>query len=307
MKITIVGAGHVGETTTHSLVNKQLANEIVLVDILEGIPQGKALDMYESTPVVGSNTKVIGTNGYDETANSDIVVVTAGLARKPGMSRDDLMAKNKEIVGGVTQQVVAKSPNTILLIVSNPLDVMCSVALKLSGFPKQRVFGMAGILDTARFRSFIAMELGVSVRDIQTLVLGGHGDTMVPLVRYTTIAGVPLSWWLPKQRIDEIVQRTSDGGIEIVNFLKAGSAYYAPAEAVSEMVEAIVYDQHRVLPCSVYLDGEYGLRGIYMGMPCILGRNGIQKILELDLNDEEKALLNKSAEHVAAVLKSAAL
>ena len=307
MKITVVGAGHVGETTTHSLVNKQLANEIVLVDILEGIPQGKALDMYESTPVVGSNTKVIGTNGYDETANSDIVVVTAGLARKPGMSRDDLMAKNKEIVGGVTQQVVAKSPNSILLIVSNPLDVMCSVALKVSSFPKQRVFGMAGILDTARFRSFIAMELGVSVRDIQTLVLGGHGDTMVPLVRYTTIAGVPISWWLPKERIDEIVLRTRNGGIEIVNFLKTGSAYYAPAEAVSEMVESIVYDQRRVLPCSVYLDGEYGLKGIYMGMPCVLGRNGIEKILELDLDDEETALLNTSAEHVAAVLKSAAL
>lgn len=302
MKITVVGAGHVGATTAQRLAERELAEEIVLIDIMEGLPQGKALDMYESAPVLGFDTKVTGSNDYLATAGSHIAVITAGLARKPGMSRDDLLQKNSAIVSGVTEQLLAHSPDLIIIVVSNPLDIMCSVALAKSGLPSTKVIGMAGILDTARFRAFIALELRVSVRDIQALVLGGHGDAMVPLVRYTTISGIPLANLLDAQRIDALVDRTRKGGIEIVNFLKTGSAYYAPSAAAAEMVEAIVLNQRRQLPCSALLSGEYGLEGIYMGVPCILGRNGLEEIIEVDVTDEETAALKKSADAVKATL-----
>ncbi len=302
MKITVVGAGNVGATTAQRLAERELAEEIVLVDIMEGLPQGKALDMYESAPVLGFDTKVTGSNDYQATASSHIAVITAGLARKPGMSRDDLLQKNSAIVSGVTEQLVAHSPGVIIIVVSNPLDIMCSVALAKSGLPSTKVIGMAGILDTARFRAFIAMELGVSVRDIQALVLGGHGDAMVPLVRYTTISGIPLADLLGAQRIDALVDRTRKGGIEIVDFLKTGSAFYAPSAAAAEMVEAIVLNQRRQLPCSALLSGEYGLDGIYMGVPCILGKNGLEEIIEVDVTDEESAALKKSAAAVKATL-----
>ena len=302
MKITVVGAGHVGATTAQRLAQHQLGEEVVLVDIAEGIPQGKALDMYESTPVLGSDTRLIGTNDYKDTAGSHITVITAGQPRTPGMSRDDLLMANHKIVSNVTEQVMANSPDTILIVVTNPLDVMCSVAYANSGLPKNRVIGMAGILDSTRFRSFIALELNVSVRDIQALVLGGHGDSMVPLVRYTTVAGIPISELIDEGRIEEIVERTRKGGIEIVNYLKTGSAYYAPAAGVAEMVESILKNQHRVLPCSVLLNGEYGVEGIFIGVPCILGTNGLDKIIELAITDDEKAALKKSADHVKSVL-----
>lgn len=300
MKITVIGGGNVGATVAHIITQKQLANELVIVDVVEGMPMGKALDMYESTPVEGSDTKVIGTNGYDETAGSDIVVITAGLARKPGMTREQLQETNAEIVKNVTASVVAKSPNAILIVVSNPLDVMSYVAYKVSGFPRERVMGMAGILDTARYRTFIAMELGISVKDIQALVLGGHGDSMVPLVSYTTISGVPITQFLDQATIDRIVKRTRDGGIEIVNFLKTGSAYYAPAAATVEMVEAIVKDKKRVLPCSVLLNGEYGVTDTFSGVPIIIGKKGVEKIVEVKLTPEEKAAFEKSAGEVKA-------
>lgn len=303
MKITVVGAGNVGATTTQRLAERELAKEIVLVDIVEGIPQGKALDMYESAPVLGFDTKIIGTNGYEETAGSSIAVITAGLARKPGMSRDDLLQKNSAIVGSVTEQLVKYSPEIMLIVVSNPLDIMCSVALARSNLPSSKVIGMAGVLDTARFRSFIAMELNVSVRDIQAMVLGGHGDTMVPLVDYTTIGGIPLKVLCDQDRIDALVERTRKGGIEIVNHLKTGSAYYAPSAAAAEMVESIVLNQHRVLPCAALLNGEYGLEGIYMGVPCILGKNGLESILDLDVSDEDMASLKLSADHVKETLQ----
>ncbi len=298
MKITVVGAGNVGATAAQRIVDKELANEVVLVDVVEGLPQGKALDMYESSPIEGVDTRVIGTNNYNETANSNIVVITAGIARKPGMTREQLQETNAGIVKTVTEQVVAKSPQAILIIVSNPLDVMTYVAYKVSGFERHRVIGMAGILDTARYRTFIAMELGVSVRDIQALVLGGHGDSMVPLVRYTTIAGVPLAEFADQPTIDKIVKRTRDGGIEIVNYLKTGSAYYAPSAAAVEMVEAIVKDKKRILPCAAYLQGEFGLRDTYIGVPVKLGKNGIEKIVEVSLTTEEKTALTKSADEV---------
>ena len=300
MKITVIGGGNVGATVAQRIVDKELANEVVLVDILEGVPQGKGLDMYEAGPVEGSDTRIIGTNNYEDTAGSDIVVITAGLPRKPGMTREQLQDTNAGIVKSVTQSVVAKSPKAILIVVSNPLDVMTYVAWKVSGFEKHRVLGMAGILDTARYRTFIAMELGVSVEDIQALVLGGHGDSMVPLVRYTTIAGVPISEFLDKAAIDRLVKRTRDGGIEIVNFLKTGSAYYAPSAAAVEMVEAIVKDKKRVLPCSALLQGEYGIRDTFIGVPVKVGRKGIEKILEVPLTPEEKAALTKSADEVKA-------
>jgi len=300
MKITVVGAGNVGATAAQRLVDKELANEVVLVDIIEGLPQGKGLDMYESAPIEGTDTHVIGTNSYNETAGSDIIVITAGIARKPGMTREQLQDTNTDIVKGVTEAVVAKSPQAIIIVVSNPLDVMTYVAYKVSGFERHRVIGMAGILDTARYRTFIAMELGVSVEDIQALVLGGHGDSMVPLVRYTTIAGVPITEFLDKPTIDKLVQRTRDGGIEIVNYLKTGSAYYAPSAAAVEMVEAIVKDKKRILPCAAYLQGEYGLRDTYIGVPVKLGRKGIEKIIEVQLTPDEKAALTKSAEEVKA-------
>lgn len=300
MKITVVGGGNVGATAAQRIVDKELANEVVLVDIVDGMPQGKALDMFESTPVEGVDTRVIGANNYDATAGSDIVVITAGIARKPGMTREQLQDTNAGIVKGVTEAVVAKSPQSILIIVSNPLDVMTYVAYKVSGFERHRVIGMAGILDTARYRSFISMELGVSVKDIQALVLGGHGDSMVPLVSYTTIAGVPISHFASKETIDRLVKRTRDGGIEIVNFLKTGSAYYAPSAAAVEMVEAIVKDQKRILPCAAYLQGEFGLRDTYVGVPIKIGRKGMEQIVEVPLSPEEKAGLTKSADEVKA-------
>ena len=307
MKITVVGAGNVGATTAQRLAERELAEEVVLVDIVDGLPQGKALDMYESAPVLGFDTKVTGANDYEATAGSQIAVITAGLARKPGMSREDLLAKNSAIVGGVTGQLLAHSPDIILIVVSNPLDIMCSVALAKSGLPSTKVIGMAGILDTARFRSFIAMELDVSVRDIQAMVLGGHGDSMVPLVRYTTVSGIPLADLLSKDKIDALVERTRKGGIEIVNYLKTGSAYYAPSAAAAEMAEAIVYNQRRLLPCSALLDGEFGLKGIYMGVPCVLGRNGLEKIVEIAVSPEEQAALQTSAEAVKDTLSKLSL
>jgi len=300
MKITVVGAGNVGATTAQRIVDKQLANDVVLIDIVEGLPQGKGLDMYESAPIGRSDTRVIGTNNYDATANSDVVVITAGIARKPGMTREQLQETNAGIVKSVTEAVVAKSPQAVLIVVSNPLDVMTYVAYKVSGFEKHRVIGMAGILDTARYRTFIAMELGVSVEDIQALVLGGHGDSMVPLVRYTTIAGVPITEFLDQATIEKLVKRAREGGIEIVNYLKTGSAYYAPSAAAVEMVEAIVKDKKRILPWAAYLEGEYGLRGMYVGVPVKLGRKGIEKIIEVTLTQEEKAALAKSADEVKA-------
>ncbi len=307
MKISVIGAGHVGENTARRIAEMELCNKVVLLDIVEGMPQGKGLDMWESAPVSGFDTMITGSNGYEETANSSITVITAGLARKPGMSRDDLLAKNTEIISGVVKEVVAKSPETIIIMVTNPLDVMAYVGLKVSEFSSERVVGMAGILDTARFRSFVAMELDVSVRDIQAMVLGGHGDTMVPLPRYATVAGIPLPDLLSADRIEAIVERTRKGGGEIVSLLKEGSAYYAPSSAVAEMVEAIVKDNKRILPCAAWLTGEYGLSDLYMGVPVKLGRNGVEHILEINLNEEEKAALEQSAEHVRSNLAKVSL
>jgi malate dehydrogenase len=307
MKITVIGAGHVGATTALMLAQKQLAKEIVLLDILEGIPQGKGLDMYQTAPVEGYDTLVHGTEDYKDTANSDLIVMTAGLARKPGMSRDDLLAANTKIVKDAISQAAAKSPKALLLIVSNPLDVMTYVALKVSKFPHQRVFGMAGILDTARLRAFVAMELGVSVRDISAMVLGGHGDTMVPLPRFTTVGGIPITELMPKERVDAIMERTRGGGAEIVKFLKTGSAYYAPSAAVAEMADSIVKDRKRVLPCCAWLTGQYGEKDVYMGVPCVVGSGGIERILEMPLNSEEKALFKTSVDHVRATAAKAAI
>jgi malate dehydrogenase len=300
MKITVIGAGNVGATTAQRLVDKEIANEVVLVDVIEGLPQGKALDMYEATPVEISDVKVVGSNSYGETANSDIVIIAAGIARKPGMTREQLQDTNAGIVKSVTEQVVAASPKAILLVVSNPLDVMTYVALKVSGFERHRVIGMAGILDSARFRSFIALELKVSVEDVNAFVLGGHGDSMVPLPRYSTVAGIPIPELLPKEAVDRLVKRTRDGGIEIVNYLKTWSAYYAPSSAVVQMAEAIVKDKKRILPCAVFLQGEYGIRDTVVGVPVKLGKNGVEEIIQIKLNDEEQAALNKSAAGVKA-------
>jgi len=302
-RITVVGAGHVGETQALRLAEMNVAREVVLVDILEGIPQGKALDLYESGPVVGFDTRVIGTNGYAETKNSDIVVITAGIPRKPGMSRDDLLATNAGIVRNVAAEVKKASPKAIVVVVSNPLDVMTYVAKEATGFPANRVFGMAGVLDTARFRTFIAEKVGVSVEDIQALVLGGHGDTMVPLVSYTTISGIPLTQFLDKQTIDALIDRTRKGGAEIVAYLKEGSAYYAPSAAVAQMVEAIVHDKKRILPCAAWMEGQYGIRDTYLGVPCKLGRGGVEEIIEVELTDEEQAALEKSAQHVRGTIE----
>lgn len=298
MKITVVGAGNVGATAAQRIAEKELANEVILVDIIEGVPQGKGLDMYESAPIELFDSKVLGTNGYEETAGSSLVVITAGIARKPGMSRDDLQNTNACIVKNVTEQIVAKSPQAIIIVVSNPLDVMTYAAMKVSGFERHRVIGMAGILDTARYRSFIAMELGVSIEDIQALVLGGHGDSMVPLVSYTSISGIPLTHFCKQEAIDRLIKRTANGGIEIVNYLKTGSAYYAPSAAAVQMVEAIVKDKKRILPCSVYCQGEYGLNGTFTGLPVVLGKNGMEKIIEVPLSETERAALHKSAEEV---------
>lgn len=300
-KITIVGAGNVGATAAHWAAAKELG-DIVLIDIVDGVPQGKGLDLYEASPVEGFDCRITGTNDYADTKDSDIVVITAGLPRKPGMSRDDLLAKNASIVGSVTEQIAAHSPNCILIVVSNPLDVMTYVALKKSGFPKHRVVGMAGILDTARYRAFIAEALNISVEDIQALVLGGHGDSMVPLPQYTTISGIPLAHLMDQSKIDEIVQRTRDGGIEIVNYLKTGSAFYAPSASVIQMVEAILKDKKRILPCCVWLEGEYGLSETMVGVPVILGAGGVEKIIELELPDSDRDALAKSAGHVKEML-----
>lgn len=298
MKITVVGAGHVGEMVAVRLAEKGLARQVVLVDIVEGIPQGKGLDIFESSPVEGFDCEIIGTNGYDETEGSDIVIITAGIPRKPGMSRDDLLNTNSNIMKSVTSEIAAKSPDSIILVVSNPLDIMVYVALKISGFDPTRVIGMAGILDTARYRSFIAMELGVSVKDVQAMVLGGHGDSMVPLPRYTTISGIPLSYFLPDDKIEPILERTRFGGGEIVKYLKTGSAYYAPSSAVVEMVDSIVNDRKRILPCAAWLTGQYGIDSVYVGVPVKLGSKGIEEILEIDLEENELAALQDSAKHV---------
>jgi malate dehydrogenase len=295
MKITVIGAGNVGATTAQRIVDKELANEVVLVDILEGIPQGKALDMYEATPVELTDARVIGANGYAETAGSDIVVLTAGIPRKPGMSRDDLMNTNSGIMKACTESVVQQSPKAILVVVANPLDVMTYVAMKVSGFDRTRVIGMAGVLDTARFRTFIAMELKVSVEDVTAFVLGGHGDSMVPLPRYSTVAGIPITELMSPETIERLVKRTRDGGIEIVNFLKTGSAYYAPSSATVAMVESIVKDKKRILPCAVYLKGEYGINDTVVGVPVKLGAKGVEEIVQIKLNADEQAALNKSA------------
>lgn len=303
MKITVIGAGNVGATTAQLLANKELANEIYLVDILEGIPQGKALDMYESMPIMESDSKIFGVNSYEATKDSDIVIQTAGMARKPGMSRDDLLVANAKIVSSCIKQAFEYSPNAYYIIVSNPLDVMTYMSMKITGLPRSRMFGMAGILDTARYRSFISMELGVSMQDIQGIILGGHGDTMVPLPRFTTVAGIPVTDLVPPDRLEAIVKRTAGGGGEIVSYLKTGSAYYAPAAAVVQMVESIVNDQKRILPCSVMLEGEYGYKDVVVGVPVILGKNGCEKVIELKLNEEEKALLHTSVEHVRKVIE----
>jgi len=307
MKITVIGAGNVGATTAQRLVDRQLATEVVLVDVLEGIPQGKALDMYESTPVEMTDVRVTGSNGYDDTAASDIIIITAGIARKPGMSRDDLMNTNSAIVKNCTEAAVAKSPNAIFIVVSNPLDVMTFVAMKAGRLPRERVMGMAGVLDTARFRSFIALELNVSVEDVTAFVLGGHGDSMVPLPRFSTVAGIPITELLSQSAIDRLVKRTRDGGIEIVNFLKTGSAYYAPSSAVVQMVEAIVKDKKRILPCAAYLQGEYGITNTFAGVPVKLSRKGIEEIIQIRLNPDEQAALAKSASDVAAQIAKLSL
>ncbi|HEY3874062.1 MAG TPA: malate dehydrogenase [Candidatus Kapabacteria bacterium] len=298
MKITVIGAGNVGATTAQRIADKELAEQCVLVDVVEGVPQGKGLDMWESAPVEGTDTMLIGTNGYEETAGSDIVIITAGLARKPGMSRDDLLMKNAEIVGGCAEQAVKQSPNAIFIIVSNPLDVMTYVTMKRTGLPRNRVLGMAGVLDSARFRSFVAMELNVSVEDVTAFVLGGHGDSMVPLPRFSTVAGIPLPELIPEKRLEEIVQRTRNGGIEIVNFLKTGSAYYAPSSSAVQMAEAIVKNKRRILPCAVWLEGEYGLKDTVAGVPIKIGKNGMEQIIEIKLQPEEEAALRKSADDV---------
>ena len=296
-KISVIGAGFVGATAAHWAAEKELG-DVVLMDILEGIPQGKALDLFEASPVEGFDSRVIGTNGYEDTKNSDVVIVTSGVPRKPGMSREDLLDINRKIIESVVGEVVKKSPNTILIMVTNPLDTMTYLAYKKSGLPKERVMGMAGVLDTARFRAFIAMELGVSVEDIQALILGGHGDEMVPLPRYTTVSGIPLSQLLPKETIDRLVDRARKGGGEIVNLLKTGSAFYAPSAGAIQMAEAILKDKKRILPCCVYLNGEYGLKDICFGVPVKLGAKGVESIIELELTEEERKLVAKSAESV---------
>jgi malate dehydrogenase len=296
-KISIIGAGFVGATAAHWAAEKELG-DIVLVDILEGIPQGKALDLFEASPVEGFDARIVGTNGYEETKNSDIVVITSGIPRKPGMSREDLLETNKKIIESVVGEVVAKSPNAMLIMVTNPLDAMTYLALKRSGLSKERVMGMAGILDTARYKSFIATELNVSVEDIQAILLGGHGDEMVPLPRYTTVSGIPLTQLLAKEKINRLVERTRKGGGEIVNLLKTGSAFYAPSASAVQMVEAILKDKKRILPCCAYLNGEYGLKDLCFGVPVKLGAKGVEAIIEVELTGEEKALVAKSAEGV---------
>jgi malate dehydrogenase len=302
-KITVVGAGNVGATAAQRLAEKALG-DVVLIDIVEGVPQGKALDLAEAAPIEKHDARLIGTNAYELSAGSDIVVITAGIPRKPGMSRDDLLATNRKIIESVTRQVVEFSPRAILIIVSNPLDAMCHVAFEASGFPRNRVIGMAGVLDAARFRHFISAELQVSVENIHACVLGGHGDTMVPLPRYSTVAGIPITQLMAPDRIDALVERTRNGGAEIVGLLKTGSAYYAPASAAVEMAEAILKDRKKILPCAAYLEGEYGIHGLFVGVPVKLGRGGVEKIIEIDLTDKERLALQRSAGAVRELVEA---
>jgi malate dehydrogenase len=306
-KITVVGAGNVGATAAQRVAEKELARTVVMVDVVEGVPQGKGLDQWQSAPIEGFDSRVIGTNGYGETENSDLVIITAGIARKPGMSRDDLLNTNAGIVKQVAENIKRTSRDAIIIVVSNPLDVMAWVAKEVTGFPRERVIGMAGVLDTARYRAFLAEAIDVSVRDIQAMVLGGHGDTMVPLVSYTTVSGIPVTQFLERARLDAIVDRTRNGGAEIVKHLKTGSAYYAPSAGAVEMAEAIVRDHKRVLPCSAWLEGEYGMRGLFLGVPCKLGRRGLEQIIEVELTAEERASLAKSAEAVREPMKAVKL
>ena len=296
-KVTVVGAGHVGATTGLAIANKGLA-DIVLTDIIERMPQGKALDMMEATPLMGRDAEITGTNNYVDTQGSDIIVITAGLARKPGMSRDDLLFKNAEIIGGVGDEVTKHSPDSIIIMVTNPLDVMAYLAYKKSGFPRERVIGMAGVLDSARFRTFIAMELGISVDNTHAFVLGGHGDSMVPLPRYSTVAGVPITELMSEEQVNRVVQRTRDGGAEIVSLLGTGSAYFAPAWSVAQMVEAILLDRKEILPCAAFLQGEYGVEDAYVGVPVQLGAGGMEKVFEIDLSDDERNAFEYSVAEV---------
>lgn len=301
-KVSIVGAGNVGATTAHWVASKELA-DVVLIDIIEGVPQGKGLDLLEAMPIEKRDSHVLGTNDYTDTANSDIVIITAGIPRKPGMSRDDLLNTNYKIMQDVVGKVVANSPNAILIVVSNPLDAMAQAAFRISKFNRERVIGMAGVLDSARFRTFIAEELKVSVENVTAFVLGGHGDTMVPLARYSTVAGIPITELMDKATLDRIVQRTRDGGAEIVKYLKTGSAYYAPSAAATEMAEAILKDKKKIMPCAAYLQGEYGIKGLFVGVPCKLGARGLEQIIEIKLTDEEQAALKKSADAVQELVK----
>jgi malate dehydrogenase len=306
-KITVVGAGNVGATAAQRLAERGLARVVVLVDVLEGVPQGKALDLWESAPIAGFDTRVVGANDYQPAAGSELVVITAGIARKPGMSRDDLVRTNADIVKQVSQQIKQHCPDAIVIVVSNPLDVMCWVTKQVTGFPRERVMGMAGVLDTARYRAFLAEALNASVADIQAMVLGGHGDTMVPLLSYTTVAGIPITQLLERASLERIVERTRNGGAEIVRYLKTGSAYYAPSAAVTEMVDAIVLDRKRILPCAAWVEGEYGVAGVFLGVPCKLGRRGIEQIIELRLAAEEGAALRQSAEAVRQTMAAVTL
>jgi len=306
-KITVVGAGNVGATAAQRLAERELARSVVLVDVIEGVPQGKALDQWESAPIERFDTRVIGANDYGPAAGSELVVVTAGIARKPGMSRDDLVRTNADIVKQVSLEIRQHCPDAIVVVVSNPLDVMCWVTKQVTGFPRERVIGMAGVLDTARYRAFLAEALDVSVEDIQAMVLGGHGDTMVPLVSYTTVSGIPIAQLLDQATLDKIVKRTREGGAEIVSYLKTGSAYYAPSAAVTQMVEAIVRDKRRILPCAAWVQGEYGVSGIFLGVPCKLGRKGLERILEVKLSPDEAAALKQSAAAVKETMAAVKL
>jgi malate dehydrogenase len=305
-KITVVGAGNVGATAAQRVAEKNLARTVVMVDVVDGVPQGKGLDQWQSAPIEGFDSRIIGSSGYDEAAGSELFIVTAGIARKPGMSRDDLVKTNAGIVGSVAKEIRRVAPDSIIIVVSNPLDVMCAVAMKESGFPRERVIGMAGVLDTARYRAFLATAMDVSVEDIQAMVLGGHGDTMVPLISYTTVSGIPVTQLLAKDKLDAIVTRTRNGGAEIVNFLKTGSAYYAPSAAAVQMAEAIVLDKKRILPCAAWLTGEYGLNDVFCGVPCKLGRKGLEQIVQVTLTEAEKTELHKSAQAVKDTMKALA-
>jgi len=303
-KITVVGAGNVGATAAQRLAEKSLARTVVMVDVIEGVPQGKGLDQWQSAPIEGFDSRVVGSNGYEAAAESDLFIVTAGIARKPGMSRDDLVKTNAGIVSSVGQEIKRVAPKSIVIVVSNPLDVMCYVAMKATGFPRERVIGMAGVLDTARYRAFLAEAMDVSVDDIQAMVLGGHGDTMVPLISCTTVSGIPVTQLLAREKLDAIVQRTRNGGAEIVNYLKTGSAYYAPSAAAVQMAEAIVLDKKRILPCAAWLTGEYGLKDVFCGVPCKLGRRGLEQIVQVQLSDQERTDLHKSAAAVTDTMKA---